>query len=160
MTLRIVPLTAVPETREIITDWLWQAFGTDNSRDFFASVIDSSLAGSDLPITFVALDGERPVGTVGLWRCDLVSRQDLFPWLAALYVDESWRGRGLSERLQQIIIDCCRQRGDENLYLYSACMGYYEKFGWRYIGDALDYPATTVHLYSKPLSSDAEPLSR
>lgn len=151
MTLRIVPLSAVPETREVITDWLWKAFGTDNSRDFFASVIDSSLSGADLPLTFVALDGERPVGTVGLWRCDLVSRQDLFPWLAALYVDESYRGRGLSKRLQQVIIDCCRQRGDEDLYLYSACMDYYEKFGWRYIGDALDYPATSVHLYHKTL---------
>lgn len=151
MTLRIVPLSAVPQTREVITDWLWKAFGTDNSRDFFASVIDSSLSGADLPLTFVALDGERPVGTVGLWRCDLVSRQDLFPWLAALYVDESYRGRGLSKRLQQVIIDCCRQRGDEDLYLYSACMDYYEKFGWRYIGDALDYPATSVHLYHKTL---------
>ncbi|BCQ46612.1 hypothetical protein ERHA55_41390 [Erwinia rhapontici] len=91
--LRIVPLTTVPEHRETIIDWQWRAFGSDNSRDFFASVIDSSLHGADLPLTFVALDGDRPVGTVGLWRCDLISRQDLFPWLAALYVDESYRGR-------------------------------------------------------------------
>ncbi len=150
-TLRIVPLTEATEHRDIITDWLWRSFGSEDSRDFFASVIDSSLKGQDLPVTFVALDGERPVGTVGLWRCDLISRQDLYPWLAALYIDEGWRGRGLSERLQQTIIDCCRQRGDADLYLYSACTGYYEKFGWRYIGDALDYPATTVHLYHQPL---------
>ncbi|WP_338493527.1 GNAT family N-acetyltransferase [Erwinia aphidicola] len=149
--LRIVPLSAVPATREVVTDWLWQAFGSDNSRDFYASVIDSSLSGADLPLTFVALDDDRPVGTVGLWRCDLISRQDLFPWLAALYVDESYRGRGLSERLQQTVIDCCLQRGDCHLYLYSACADYYERFGWRYIGDALDYPATRVRLYHKAL---------
>ena len=149
--LRIVPLTTVPEHRETIIDWQWRAFGSDNSRDFFASVIDSSLHGADLPLTFVALDGDRPVGTVGLWRCDLISRQDLFPWLAALYVDESYRGQGLSEQLQQAVIDCCHQRGDANLYLYSACADYYERFGWQYMGDALDYPATAVRLYHKAL---------
>lgn len=149
--LRIVPLSAAVEHRETLIDWLWQAFGSDNSRDFFASVIDSSLSGADLPLTFVALDGERAVGTVGLWRCDLISRQDLFPWLAALYVAEGYRGHGLSAQLQQTVIDCARQRGDRQLYLYSACADYYERFGWAYIGDALDYPATAVRLYHKAL---------
>jgi hypothetical protein len=32
----------------------------------------------------------------GLWRCDLIARQDLWPWLAALYVDEAARGQGLA----------------------------------------------------------------
>lgn len=149
--LRIVPLNAVPELRDTLADWLWRAFGTENSRDFFASILDSSLSGADLPLTFVALDGDRPVGTVGLWRCDLISRQDLFPWLAALYVDEHYRGHGVSGQLQQTVIDCCRQRGDRHLYLYSACADYYERFGWAYIGDALDYPAIAVRLYHKAL---------
>lgn len=149
--LRIVPLTEAATHRQVIIDWLWQAFGSDNSRDFFASVIDSSLSGADLPLTFVALDGDRPVGTVGLWRCDLISRQDLFPWLAALYVDAGYRGQGLSEQLQQTVIDCCRRRGDTHLYLYSACADYYERFGWAYMGDALDYPATKVRLYQRRL---------
>jgi len=149
--LRIVPLSTVPEHRGILADWLWRAFGSENSRDFFASILDSSLSGADLPLTFVALDGDRPVGTVGLWRCDLISRQELCPWLAALYVDEPYRGQGVSGQLQQTIIDRCRQRGDRHLYLYSACADYYERFGWAYIGDALDYPATAVRLYHKTL---------
>ncbi|MTD28301.1 GNAT family N-acetyltransferase [Erwinia sorbitola] len=149
--MRIVPLSAAPQHRETIVDWQWRAFGGADSRDFFASVVDSSLRGADLPLTFVALDGDRAVGTVGLWRCDLISRQDLFPWLAALFVDERYRGQGLSEQLQQTVIDCCRQRGDRQLYLYSACADYYERFGWTYMGDALDYPATAVRLYYKSL---------
>jgi hypothetical protein len=43
---------------------------------------------------------------VGLWRCDLISRQDLFPWLAALYVRR--RAAGLAGKLQQHVIDLCR----------------------------------------------------
>lgn len=149
--LKIVPLSEALGHREQVTDWLWRAFGDENSRAFFASLIRSSLSGSDLPVTYLALAGERVVGTVGLWRCDLISRQDLFPWLASLYVDESYRGRGLSEKLQQRVIEECRLRGYADLYLYSACADYYERFGWGYIGDALDYPDKPVRLYHKSL---------
>lgn len=149
--MNILPLYSVPHHAERVVDWLWQEFGDGLPREFLASVIQHSQTPDALPMTFVALDGEQLLGTVGLWRCDLITRQDLFPWLAALYVDESYRGRGLSERLQQTVIDCCLQRGDRHLYLYSACADYYERFGWRYIGDALDYPATRVRLYHKAL---------
>ena len=149
--LRIVPLSAVPATREVVTDWLWQAFGSDNSRDFYASVIDSSLSGADLPLTFVALDDDRPVGTVGLWRCDLISRQDLFPWLAALYVDESSRGKGVSEALQQHVMTYAQARGYPRLWLWSTFEGYYERSGWLPQGEALEYPDKPVKLYYRDL---------
>jgi predicted N-acetyltransferase YhbS len=84
---------------------------------------------------------------VGLWRCDLISRQDLYPWLAALYIDENQRGHGLGAKLQQHVIEHARALGYPQLYLYSASKGYYERFGWQYIGDGLDYPNTPVHLY-------------
>ncbi|WP_428946349.1 GNAT family N-acetyltransferase [Pantoea sp. FN060301] len=149
--MTIVPLAEALAHREQITEWLYKAFGSGNSRAFFASILQSSLSGSDLPLTFVALEGDRAVGTVGLWRCDLISRQDLFPWLAALYVDEGCRGRGISEKLQQRVREESHQRGYADLYLYSACADYYERFGWRYIGDALDYPDRAVRLYHQPL---------
>ncbi|SQA99662.1 Uncharacterised protein [Cedecea neteri] len=62
----------------------------------------------EMPLTFIALDGEKMVGTVGLWRCDLISRQDLWPWLAALYIDESQRGKGLGELLQRHVAEYAR----------------------------------------------------
>lgn len=145
--MKIVPLYAVPQHEQQVTDWLWQAFGTPDSRDFFASIITTSQREGEMPLTFVAVEGEKLVGTVGLWRCDLISRQDLYPWLAALYIDENQRGHGLGAKLQQHVIEHARELGYPQLYLYSACKGYYERFGWQYIGDGLDYPNTPVHLY-------------
>lgn len=145
--MTIQPLYAAPQFAQQVTEWLWRAFGDGLSRDFFASIVEHSQRPGALPLTFIARDGDKLLGTVGLWRCDLISRQDLYPWLAALYVDEPARGQGLAGLLQQQVMDYARQQGYAQLHLYSACRDFYERFGWRYIGDGLDYPDKTVHLY-------------
>jgi len=147
--MSIINLSERPVFQDAVTDWLWQAFGSENSRDFFASIVQSSLTGADLPQTFIALDGEQLAGTVGLWRCDLISRQDLTPWLAALYVDEGFRSHGLGQKLQAFVLEHSRRSGFSELYLYAEFTGYYERFGWKYIGDALDYPDKPVRVYQQ-----------
>lgn len=118
--MRIVPLSSVPHHASQITDWLWQAFGAGTTREFYHSIVRSSLNGADLPVTFVALDAhDIPLGTIGFWRCDLISRQDLWPWAAALYVDPASRGQGVSEALQQHVIGFARERGHARLWLWS-----------------------------------------
>ena len=145
--MKIIPLYDAPHFAEQVVDWLWHEFGDSLPRDFFASIIAHSQTPGQLPLTFVLVDGEQLLGTVGLWRCDLISRQDLFPWLAALYVKESARGQGLAGQLQRHVIEQAKAMGFQELHLYSACRDFYERFGWHYIGDGLDYPDKTVHLY-------------
>ncbi|ENA0609462.1 GNAT family N-acetyltransferase [Enterobacter bugandensis] len=153
--MNILPLHAAPQFAEQVIDWIWRAFGDGLPREFFQSVIDHSQAPDALPITFVAVEGERLLGTVGLWRCDLITRQDLYPWLAALYVDEAARGKGLAGTLQQHVIAYAARAGYDELHLWSACRDFYERYGWRYIGDALEYPNTRVHLYRYSLCASA-----
>ena len=90
----ILPLYEAPQYAEQVTDWIWQAFGEGLPRAFFHSIVEHSQAPGALPLTFIALEDQQLLGTVGLWRCDLITRQDLCPWLAALYVDEAARGTG------------------------------------------------------------------
>lgn len=149
----IHPLYAAPQHASCVTEWLWRAFGADAlPRAFFASIVEHSQTPGALPITFVAVEGERLLGTVGLWRCDLISRQDLYPWMAALYVAPEARGQGLAGKLQQHVIGYARAQGYTELFLYSACRDFYERFGWQYIGEGLDYPAVAVSLYRYDLS--------
>ncbi|RKR54443.1 acetyltransferase (GNAT) family protein [Yokenella regensburgei] len=159
VSVKIQPLHLVPHHAECVTDWLWQAFGDPLSREVFASIINHSQQPDSLPLTFVATEGDTLLGTVGLWRCDLISRQDLFPWMGALYVSESARGQGLAGKLQQHVLDYAREMGFASLHLYSACRDFYERFGWQYIGDGLDYPDTTVHLYRYDLSPSASAMT-
>ena len=149
----IHPLYAAPQHASCVTEWLWRAFGADAlPRAFLASIVEHSQTPGALPITFVAVEGERLLGTVGLWRCDLISRQDLYPWMAALYVAPEARGQGLAGKLQQHVIGYARAQGYTELFLYSACRDFYERFGWQYIGEGLDYPASAVSLYRYDLS--------
>lgn len=149
----IQPLYAAPQHASKVTEWLWQAFGGDTlPQAFFASIVEHSQTAGALPVTFIAVENETLLGTVGLWRCDLISRQDLYPWMAALYVAPEARGKGLAGKLQQHVIEYARTPGYCELFLYSACRGFYERFGWQYIGEGMDYPATAVSLYRYDLS--------
>ena len=95
--MQIQPLYAAPQHGPRVAEWLWQAFAGDAlPQAFFSSIVEHSQTPGALPLTFIATDGEALLGTVGLWRCDLISRQDLFPWMAALFVAETARGQGLA----------------------------------------------------------------
>ena len=158
--MTILPLHDCPHFAGQVTDWLWHAFGGETlSRAFFASIIEHSQIPGTLPLTFIAVEDEKVVGTVGLWRCDLISRQDLWPWMAALYVTPEARGCGLAGQLQRYVMIYAARHGFTQLHLYSSCRDFYERFGWQYIGDALDYPDTTVHLYRYDLTSSAGELT-
>ncbi|MGU7802626.1 GNAT family N-acetyltransferase, partial [Escherichia coli] len=91
------PLYAAPQNGPKVGEWIWKDFAGDAlPQAFFSSIVEHSQTPGALPLTFIATDGEALLGTVGLWRCDLISRQDLFPWMAALFVAETARGQGLA----------------------------------------------------------------
>ena len=68
--MTILPLYAAPQFAPQVTDWLWQAFGGETlPRQFFASIVQHSQTAEALPLTFIAVEGEQLLGTIGLWRC-------------------------------------------------------------------------------------------
>lgn len=50
------------------------------------------------------------------------------------------------------MIDYARRAGFRELYLYSACRDFYERFGWRYIGEGWITRPPPCHLYRYDLS--------
>ena len=76
-----------PEFTDTVIKWHNREFGDEKSFHFYKGIIEHSLEENRIPITFVAVDSGELLGTVGIWRGDLLSRQDLFPWLSALVVN-------------------------------------------------------------------------
>ncbi len=133
--MEIKPLDQCREYEELVVQWLWKEFGNEKNYKRYEMIIRHSMDPDNLPQTFVAMKEGRAVATVGLWRCDLMSRQDLFPWLASLYVDPAYRHRGIGKKLQQFILDYCKKQQYSKVYLYTDLVNYYEKTGW----EQLDY---------------------
>lgn len=100
---------------------------------------------------YVASIGGEPVGAVALLRADLFSRQDLFPWMADLYVLPEYRSKGIGSELQDYILAKAKELGYGAIYLYTPLVGYYEKKGWEYIGNEMDRDGEMVRIYKKSL---------
>lgn len=91
---------------------------------------------NDIPQTYIALYNNELVGIVSLWRNDLCSRQDLYPWMAGLYVKEAYRNMGIGTFLQNNIIGITKNLGYDNLYLITDHDNYYEKNNWKFLDKA------------------------
>lgn len=86
------------EHKEYIEDviqLICKEFGYEDNYDFWESIVKHSLEKDKIPVTFVAIKDNKFAGTVGLWRGDLLSRQDLFPWLSALAVKDKFRNQNI-----------------------------------------------------------------
>mgnify|MGYP001233705383 CR=1 FL=1 len=151
MGIQIVNLADKMEHLEIVCQWLWKQWASDKSIEYVRYAVSHNSQTDRVPMTFVALEGEEPVGTVSFWMNDLSCRQDLSPWLASLYVAEDQRGKGIAGELQNRVIEEAKKLGYNDLYLITTHDDYYERFGWNFIEKALKTSGDFTKIYSKDL---------
>lgn len=139
-----------PDLFDTVARWLWDFWGNPKNFEFYRSLISHS-RDDGIPMVYVAFVDGVPAGAVALLRSDLFSRQDLFPWMADLYVVPEYRSRGIGAALQELIIGKARDLGFKEIYLYTPLSGYYERKGWEYMGDEMDRDGEMVRIYEKSL---------
>lgn len=149
--LTIEHLADHKEYAEEVTKMICKEFGDEDNYKFWESIVSHSMQKDKLPLTFVALEDNKLAGTVGLWRADLLSRQDLYPWLSALFVKEEYRGKKIGQELQKFLVDYCRENGYKELFLYTDLENYYEKTGWNHFDDGIEFTGGTMKIYKKDL---------
>ena len=119
-----------------VISYLWKEWGTENNYIFVERIIKNITQSqtNDLPQVYIATKNNKLVGIITLLRNDLKSRQDLFPWLACLYVCEEYRGLHIGEALQKHVLQESKKMEYEKVYLITKLEGYYEKIGWNLMG--------------------------
>lgn len=113
----------------------------DASPEFFAGYALSEVARDhfegrlnidSLPISFIALDDDVPVGTIALLSESITTHTHLTPWLGALYVSPEFRHRGTAMSLVAHALEKGREMGFESVYVgISRAEERYMAEGWR-----------------------------
>ena len=106
-----------------------------------------SICKDRVPQMYIAKQNDEMVGFVSIWNNDLKARQDLSPWLATLFVKESYRGQGIGTLLQKKCIQVAKALGYERLYLITDLENYYEKSDWVLLDIAPSSPGHTTRIY-------------
>lgn len=157
--INIFELRVHPEFIDIVCDWLYSEWG-NNNKNFWYSWIKNSMQKDSIPKTYVITVDKQIAGTYSLWRCDLQSRQDLFPWFGGLYVSTEFRGKKfnnqkLGEIMQQHAFGELKKMGYEQAYLFTEKKSkYYEKYGWQYQCDVPNEYDIMVKLYKIKLQGE------
>ena len=100
---------------------------------------------------FVAMINGNIVGMVTIKRSDYYPLPDIYPWVSTLFVSEKYRGRRISERLIDFANGYAKENGFEKTYIPTDHSGLYEKYGYRYVCDIVNYGGDTDRLYEKEL---------
>jgi N-acetylglutamate synthase-like GNAT family acetyltransferase len=123
--LELAPLLAAWHHRE------WAGLLPGWSLEEAEAELRSHVQRRCVPTTFVALEGDRPVGSASLLAADLDGWEHLSPWVASVYVVPERRGRGLGRRLVARAVEEARALGLTSVYLFTAGQeGYYARLGW------------------------------
>ncbi|MBQ3534361.1 MAG: GNAT family N-acetyltransferase [Clostridia bacterium] len=110
-----------------------------------------SWAFSDWETPFVAMSGNRIVGMISLLKTDYYPLPEIFPWVTTLFVTEVYRGRRISQKLIDHANAYAKELGFARTYIPSEYVGLYEKYGYRYVKDIVNYGGGTDRLYAKDL---------
>ncbi|OXM16129.1 GNAT family N-acetyltransferase [Paenibacillus herberti] len=146
--IEIYSLKDKTEDFERAVQLFWDQWGTENNFPFYHDcILHSMKTDSDLPSFFIAKMDESIIGTYALLRNDLISRQDLFPWLACLYVAPEYRGQGIGSKLLQHARQETGKKGYNNLYLSTDLNGYYEKYGWVHSSSGYIFTGDETKIY-------------
>lgn len=140
----ILDLRDAPAFADIVADRVWRAWWKDKGVPLAAlkARLSESLGPSRaaIPTSFVACRGTEFLGTVALIASDVEEGPGLTPWVAALWVEESARARGIGQALLTHASDVAFAAGHARLYLCATAANapYYARRSWRRIEEDVD----------------------
>ena len=148
--MKIELITKESDLLEKGTKYFWRQWGTELNFNFYKDCIENSISDNKfLPKFYLMLDRDKIIGSYALLTNDIISRQDLMPWFACLYVDENYRNLGLAEKLIRHGLSESQKKGFKTLYLSTDLNDFYEKKEWNYLSKGYGVDGNKIKIYSK-----------
>jgi GNAT superfamily N-acetyltransferase len=144
--LKIYPLSEKKSLYPILAYWSYNNWYLKRNVPF-ALVLQEYRRRAEpdsLPCSFIAFWGELPIGMISVKETDMISRQELSPWLSALYVSPEYRERGVGTALIRTVLNFCSYMGFKRIFLFIDIrfLNELEKFygtrGWIFYDEDMD----------------------
>lgn len=154
--LEIKDLKDFPEYIDEVSTLLWRQWQEPNNGlsldDTIKRTKNIYKANNACPSMLIALDNKILAWTASLWISDIPERQDLFPFLASLYVKNDYRQRWIAKSLVAEIEKLALLNWWKKLYLFddSNIEWFYEKL-WFSFYEEDTYKWYTYKIYKKEL---------
>lgn len=139
-----------------VANWIYNEFVKDiNKSVTIEKVIEffSHSKENEFPITLIAINDNKCVGTVSIFENDLKTQNELSPWLASLYVHPEYRGQKIAQNLINRVIEIVNSMGYKKVYLRTEHTSeYYKRLGWEFVYRTTDQLGQKTEVYTKVIS--------
>ena len=153
--MEIWSLRECPEKMEEFISYFQEKWADEYSGAMYRDCLSHTPgARGPLPQWYLLRTGEDTLGCAGLIPNDFISRADLWPWLCALYIEPEARGRGFGGILIRHVEGECRRLGFPRLYLTTDLIGYYERYGYSFLGKGYGPDGGESRIYEKGLEKE------
>ena len=106
---------------------------------------------TDWETPFAAIINGQIVGMAYIRKEDYYSLPEIYPWISGVFVTEDYRGHRISEKLISFANEYAKENRFNKTYIPSIHIGLYEKYGYCYLRDIVNYGNGTDRLYVKEL---------
>lgn len=146
MKYKYLDLKEVPQLKEELASWFSDKWGVPT--DAYLECMDAYLEDKCPYGWYLCKDIDKIVGGLGVIENDFHSRKDLKPNVCAVYVLEEYRNKGIAGKLLNLVVCDMKNKGISPLYLLTDHIGFYEKYGWRFLCMAKnDYEDNESRIY-------------
>ena len=132
MNYQIIRLIDKPEMKEQMADWFHKKWSVPLTA-YLESMNDCLTEKNSVPQWYVAMEGSRIIGGLGVIENDFHNRKDLTPNVCAVYTEPDKRCQGVAGKLLNFVCDDMKAKGIETLYLVTDHTSFYERYGWEFL---------------------------
>lgn len=132
--MKVISVRENPEYKDTAIRYLQNSWNEVSPAIYEDCISHTIGAEQPLPQWYLLEKDHEIIGCAGLITNDFISRMDLYPWLCALFIDESHRGNEFARLLIERAKEDAQKAGFKFLNLSTDHIGYYEKYGFEYVG--------------------------